>query len=232
MQYLQTQFPPLVGSKGLEDGFGHIEESDVNIDTQEENIEELKQQISDFNLIQQQLLETKAKLAAEQRNSKTAMLKLKHVEKVASQRIVESMPGVNFEDDCNHLTMLLATVLENDDFEYDEDTDQVEPKSQNEFLKKIEESCGDVPDKDVKLSIVKNKVLDKMKRTLRRERLSSRGSMSSLYSRTSSKTRRRSKDSDSENENNAKLVKQQVDKSISRIPALKFGLNKSPSKAN
>ena len=142
------------------------------------------------------------------------------------------MPGVNFEDDYNHLTMLLATVLENDDFEYDEDTDQVEPKSQNEFLKKIEESCGDVPDKDVKLSIVKNKVLDKMKRTLRRERLSSRGSMSSLYSRTSSKTRRRSKDSDSENENNAKLVKQQVDKSISRIPALKFGLNKSPSKAN
>ena len=232
MQYLQTQFPPLVGSKGLEDDFGHIEESDVNIDAQEENIEELKQQISDFNLIQQQLLETKAKLAAEQRNSKTAMLKLKHVEKVASQRIVESMPGVNFEDDCNHLTMLLATVLENDDFEYDEDTDQVEPKSQNEFLKKIEESCGDVPDKDVKLSIVKNKVLDKMKRTLRRERLSSRGSMSSLYSRTSSKTRRRSKDSDSENENNAKLVKQQVDKSISRIPALKFGLNKSPSKAN
>ena len=92
---------------------------------------------------------------------------LKHVEKVASQRIVESMPGGNFEEDCNHLTMLLATVMENEDFEYDEEKDLVEPKVKDEFLKRIEENCEEVPDKEQKLSDVKNKVLEKMKKTLR-----------------------------------------------------------------
>ena len=186
-----------------------------------EEMESLRMQISDLNLIQQQLVETKAKLAFEQKNAKTAILKLRHVEKVASQRLVESMPGNNFEDDCNHLTMLLATVMENDDFNYNEDTDQVEPKSEDEFLKRIEESCQDVPDKEVKLTIVRNKVLEKMRRTLMRERLSSRGSMSSLCSKTSSKTRPRSKDSDSDTGKNAKVIKKESKKSVSRLPAFK-----------
>ena len=189
-------------------------------DTHEE-LESMRKQLSDLNAIQQQLVETKARLAAEKRSCKTALLKLKHVEKVASQKIVESMPGINFEDDCNHLTMLLATVMQNDDFDYNSDTDKVQPKSDSDFLKKIQESCADLPDKEQKLTIVKNKVLDKMKRTLRRERLSSKGSMSSLCSLTSSKTRLRSNDSDSGNENSAKVVKTKVLNSISRLPALK-----------
>ena len=139
------------------------------------------------------------------------------------------MPGINFEDDCNHLTMLLATVMENDDFDYNIDTDKVLPKSDSDFLKKIEESCADLPDKEQKLTIVKNKVLDKMKRTLRRERLSSKGSMSSLCSLTSSKTRLRSNDSD--NENSAKVVKTKVWNSISRLPALKQRDSSIPKKS-
>ena len=131
------------------------------------------------------------------------------------------MPCSNFEDDCNHLTMLLATVMQNDDFDYNSDTDKVQPKCDSDFLKKIEESCADLPDKEQKLSIVKNKVLDKMKRTLRRERLSSKGSMSSLCSLTSSKTRLRSNDSDSDNESSSKVVKRHESNSISRLPALK-----------
>ena len=123
-----------------------------------------------MNMIQQQLLETKAQLALEQKSSKTAKLKLKHVENVACQRIVECMPDLNFENDSNHLTMLLATVMENEDFEYDEDKDLVKPKVIDDFLKRIEESCVEVPDKEQKLTVVKNKVLEKMKRTLRRER--------------------------------------------------------------
>ena len=99
------------------------------------------------------------------------------------------MQCANFDDDSNHLAMLLATVLERDDFEYDEDEDKVEPKVEEEFLKRIEENCRDLPDNEQKLTMVRNKVLDKMKRTLRRERLSSSGSVSSLGSRTSSRTR-------------------------------------------
>ena len=100
------------------------------------------------------------------------------------------MPGTNFDDDSNHLAMLLATVLEKDDFQYDLETDKVEPNSVNDFLKIIEDNCENVPDKEEKLSMVRNKVLDKMKRTLRRERRLSHGSVSSVDSRTRSKTRR------------------------------------------
>ena len=115
------QIPPLRGTDNQTDGFEHMEESDpLDIhDNEQKNdeIEELKIQLSDMHQIQQELVETKAKLKMEQKNARTAILKLEHVEKVATQRIVESMPGANFEDDSNHLAMLLATVLEKDDFQ-------------------------------------------------------------------------------------------------------------------
>ena len=209
MQYLEMQFPPLGGTD--KEGFGHMEETDpLDIpDNEQKNdeIEELKIQLSDMRQVQQELLETKAKLKIEQKNVKTATLKLEHVEKVATQRIVESMPGANFDDDSNHLAMLLATVLEKDDFQYDLETDKVQPNSVNEFLKIIEDNCENVPDKEEKLSMVRNKVLDKMKRTLRRERRLSCGSVSSVGSRTSSKTRIRSNEDDSMAERIAKHSK-------------------------
>ena len=77
------------------------------------------------------------------------------------------MPGAQFEEDSNHLSMLLATVLKHDDFDYDINSDQVEPKSSSDFLKSIEEHCADIPDKEAKLTLVRNKVLEKMKRTVR-----------------------------------------------------------------
>ena len=103
--------------------------------------------------------------------------------------------------------MLLATVLEKDDFQYDLESDTVELKAANEFLKEIEDNCGDVPDKEEKISLVRNKVLDKMKRTLRRERRLSYGSVGSVESRTSSKTRYRSNEEDSVAEQIAKHSK-------------------------
>jgi hypothetical protein len=219
------QFPALGVTDKKEDGFGHMEDIGDNQDTMEDsdNMESLKKQVSDMNLIKQQLVETKAKLRLEEKTARTAMLKLEHVEKVASQRIVESMTGANFEDDSNHLAMLLATVLDKDDFEYDKDSDKVEPKAENEFLKRIEENCANLSDKDEKLTMVRNKVLDKMKRTHRRERLSSRGSVCSIDSRTSSRTRLRSKEDDSENDRATKQIKQQsLSKPVrqqSRLPA-------------
>ena len=116
-------------------------------------------------------------------------------------------------DICDMLLFVLfctSHLFNEDDFDYDEDSDLVEPKPENEFLKRIEESCGDLPDKEKKLTMVRNKVLDKLKRTLRRERLSSRGSVSSLDSRTSSRTRLRSKDDETDSEQVAKQSKQQA----------------------
>ena len=217
MEYQQMQFPALGGADKDDDGFGHMEDSNENQEGDESERLSSKH-ISDMNQVQQQLVETKAQLVLEQKHARRAMLKLKHVEKVASQRLVESMPGLNFD----HLTMLFATFMENDDFDYDEDNDLVEPKPENELLKRIEESSGDLPDKEKKLTMVRNKVLDKLKRTLRRERLSSRGSVSSLDSRTSSRTRLRSKDDETESERVAKQSKHQASlkpaKSQSSLP--------------
>ena len=116
------------------------------------------------------------------------------------------VPGANFDADSDHLAMLLATVLENDDFEYNSANDSVEPKSASDFLKRIEEYSSDVPDKEAKLTLVRNKVLDKMKRTLRRERsFSNGGSVCSMSSRSSSRTRQRS---ETEEPDNVKTPKQ------------------------
>ena len=147
-------------------------------------------------------------------------MKLKHVEKVASQRLIESMPFPNFEEDSNHLTLLLATVQENDDFEYDDETDKVEPRTTSEFLKRIEDDISDNPDNAAKMGLIRNKVLEKMKRTLRRER--SPSISGSVCSRTSSKTRPRSEGEDADSQAAPKSKKCSTSKPSqlqSRLPA-------------
>ena len=170
-------------------------------------------------MLQQKLLESVAKVKAEQNKTEVALKKLEHVEKVASQRIVESMPFSNFEEDCNHLAMLFATVLDKDDFIYNSESDNVEPKSADDFLRRVKDNCGEIADSDAKLMAIKNKVLDKMKRTLKRERrLSTSGSVhsvDSVNSRSSSKTRRRSVSEETESHQKFKQSR------ISRIPAPK-----------
>ena len=214
MQFLEMQFPPLRGASKHEGGFGHMEDpldnDNDNTDHTNDEIEELKIQLSDLHKVQQELVETKARLKLEEKNARTATLKLEHVEKVATQRIVESISGANFDEDSNHLAMLLATVLEKDDFQYDLESDKVEPKAETEFLKRIEDNCVNVPDREEKISMVKDKVLEKMKRTLRRERRLSCGSVGSIDSRTSSKTRNRSYEEDDMAEQVAKHSKQHI----------------------
>ena len=209
MEYLQMQFPALGGHPDTDNGFGHMVETEESVAQSTEIAGDdavAMKQLSDINALQQQLLESDAKARADRSAAMTALKKLKHVEKVASQRIVEQLPGLNFDEDSDHLAMLLATVLENDDFEYNIESDKVEPKSSSDFLKRIEDNLGDVPDKESKMTFVRNKVLDKMKRTLRRERhLSTSGSVCSLSSRSSSKTRQRSEGDELEEENAAKV---------------------------
>ena len=60
----------------------------------------------------------------------------------------------------------------------------MEPRTDRDFLKRIEENCADVPDNAVKLGVIRNKVLDKMR---------SPSISGSMCSRSSSKTRPRSK---------------------------------------
>ena len=64
--------------------------------------------------------------------------------------------------------------------------------------------------REEKISMVKDKVLEKMKRTLRRERILSSGSVGSIDSRTSSKTRNRSYEEDYMAEHVAKHIKHHI----------------------
>ena len=228
MEFMQMQFPVLGGRHENDNGFGHmveVEDSTVEAPSldKDEEIESLKQQLSDLNALKQQLVVSEAMVKAERNNARTAVMKLQHVEKVASQRLVESMPMASFDDDSNHLAMLLATVLEKDDFEYNDETDEVEPKSASDFLKRIKENCSEVPDNAVKLTVIQNKVLEKMRRTLRRERrLSTSGSVSS---KSSSRTRPRSEGEEVENEVASKVSKTSNIKppgQQSRLPAPKL----------
>ena len=196
MQYLEEQFPALGGR--AEGCFGRMVE---NTDIEEVGDDSKESLLSDMNALKEKLIQAKAQIKLERKTATTAIRKLEHVEKVASQRILESMPGENFEEDSNHLTMLLATVQKHDDFDYDIKADTVEPKSSN-FLKKIKDQCADIPDKEAKLSLVRNKVLDKMKRSVIRERrLSVGGSVTSGTtlggSRAGSRTRQRSEGEES-----------------------------------
>ena len=210
---MEEQFPALGNQSG--EGFGNIVEDVENDDAVGEAL------ISDLNALKEQL--AKVKLKAEQDIAYKATKKLEHVEKVACQRSIESMPGDHFEEDTNHLTMLLATVLKHDDFDYDKDTDNVQSKQTN-FLKNIEEQCAgsEIPDKEAKLSIVRNKVLEKMKRTVRRQSLGGGGSLCSgtslAGSRAGSRTRQRSENDDMEKEPASKVSKSSQERK-SRLPA-------------
>ena len=188
VQYLEEQFPSL--ERNTEGGFGNIVE---NNDDSEDFSEVCTS--SELNALKEQLTKAQDLIQVEKNIAKKANKKLEHVKKVASQRIVESMPGTSFEEDTNHLAMLLATVIQNDDFEFDPDSDKVEHNSDKNFLQLIEDNCGDIPDKDAKLALVRNKVLENMKHTVRRERrLSIGGSTCSGLSKTESRTRQRSEE--------------------------------------
>ena len=97
--------------------------------------------------------------------------------------------------------------------------DKIEPKSDSEFLKRIAVHCTDTPDNAAKLTSVRNKVLEKMKRTVRRERkLSTSGSTFSVSSRSSSITRQRSEEDENDGEQASKHSRQGHDRR-SKLPA-------------
>ena len=192
----------------------HIDEDEISEDEQDSK-EVSSQERSEIAALKQSLLEAEAKVKLEQNKARIAQKKLLHVEKVASQKVVESMPGASFDEESNHLAMLLATVLEKDDFSYNKETDKVEPKESVDFLKIIKDNCGDIKNSKEKLEVIENKVLEKLKRTLNRER--SFSSAGSVCSRSSSRTRQRS---DGDDAGASQQVAKQS-KTMSRLPALK-----------
>ena len=111
--------------------------------------------------------------------------------------------------------------------EYDFESDKVDPKSASEFIKQIEKHCTDIPGNEVKLKMVKNKVLEKMKRTVRRERtLSSGGTLYSECSRSSSRTRLRSECEEmKENRHQSSAANRMIGSPGYLLPVMNLSLN-------
>ena len=90
MEYMDMQFPALGAKQSNDNGFGHMVEAEdgateaPSLDKDTE-IEALKKQVSDMNALQQKLVVSEAKCKAERNKARTATLKLKHVEKVATK---------------------------------------------------------------------------------------------------------------------------------------------------
>ena len=86
MEFMEMQFPALGATKDNENGFGYMVEvedaiAEASNQDKDTEIEALKKQVSDMNVLQQKLVVSEAKLKTERNIAKTAVLKLKHVEK-------------------------------------------------------------------------------------------------------------------------------------------------------
>ena len=107
----------------------------------------------------------KAQLKFANSASNAAKKKLNFVRKVTEERLKECLPVPSFKDDHSSvLITLMSTLMEEDCFETDPNTDVLKPRE--DFLKNVEESFEQSTDKEVikdHLDFVKNKLLERVK---------------------------------------------------------------------
>ena len=157
--------------------------------------------------LQEELKKAGDVIYSEKERANTASKKLEYMEKVTSQRIVESLDSANFDEESNYLASLVATMMEKDDFTYDMADDKVKIKEGRCMLKMVKENSKDIKEADTKIEIIENKVLEKMRRSFRRDRRLSLGETVINTTRTESVTRKRSEDGDTENQARTKQTK-------------------------
>ena len=179
-QYLR-QFPSLGnGNEHQIDENNYDDENEDDllplnpIERRDAKIAELEKNAADFNDLKEKMLKMKAELNIAVKTSNIAKNKLKFARKVTEERLKECLPVPNFEDDYSKvLITLMSTLVDEDSFDMDPDTDLIKPK--DDFLKEIEESLSkDCDPEKVKerLAFVKNKLVERVTASPRRRRLS------------------------------------------------------------
>ena len=148
-----------------------IQEKDAKIAALEKQIDELKVEVSDVSALRENLTKTFAELKLLKADSRSTQRRLSFARNVTEQRMVEQITdGSELKDP--HLASLYSATLNEDEFEFDEDTNAVKPVSEG-FLKKVEVHC-DLTDKqqEEKLNTIKNQILEKVKVTKSRRDMS------------------------------------------------------------
>ena len=196
-QYLR-QFPTLGKeciSQMEENNCDEDEEDDLlplnPIERRDARIAELEKNETNITDLREKMLKMKAELNIALKTSNIAKNKLNFARKVTEERLKECLPVPSFEDDHSKvLITLMSTLVDEDSFDLDPDTDMMKPKE--DFLKDIEDSISKDSDEEKvreRLNFVKNILVERVMASPRRRRLST--SNISVYSTKSCDSKRK-----------------------------------------
>ena len=177
--YVQ-QFPSL-----QEENVSSMEDKDVDVEEEDEllptnpierkdaKIAELEKTAAQVASLQESVLKMKAEKSIAIKAASVFKNKIKFARKVTEERLKECLPIPGFENEHSGvLVTLMSTLVDEDSFELDPDTNTLNPKS--DFLKNIEESIGQVSgDTEVakqRFDNVRNKLVERVRETAARSK--------------------------------------------------------------
>ena len=162
-----------------------IEEKDNQIVELKKALEESKKEISDINAVKERH-KARSELQTAKKSTILANNKLEFARKVTEQRMYNCLNQAS-EDLEEELVTLYSNLVDEEQFKLENDV--IAPSE--DFLKQVEQKVmerGEIPSEELKLSQVKNKILEKVKtRKLDREKSRDRRDSISSVRSTSSK---------------------------------------------
>ena len=162
-----------------------IKERDAQIAALMASLEVCRKEISDINLLRDEVNKTKSELKAATKEANLVKKKMNHARKVTEQRMANTLTSTSTStDEEDALVSLYSSLVDEDDFILGDEDDTIAPK--NCFLTDVEEHLGKAGSEEGKmgLSEMRNKILERVKgkKIERRQRRESFGSVSSLGS--------------------------------------------------
>ena len=195
------------GSVGEEDGVlpqNPIIERDEQIVALTAALEDSRKEVSDSNMLKENLNKLKTEMKTVKRESNIVRKKLEFARKVTEQRMAATLPSPSMDQE--ELVSLYSSLVDEDMFELGEE-DKIAPCA--DFLSEVEEMLKETGCKEgqVRLKEVKNKILEKVrgKKVERRQR---RDSISSVSSRSSQQGMKRSNSDNVGGDNSRKKTEQ------------------------
>ena len=161
-----------------------IKERDTQIASLMASLEECKKEISDASALKEEITKTKAELKSAKKEANLAKKKMGHARKVTEQRMANTLPAPSrSKDEEEALVSLYSSLLDEDEFELDEE-DDIAPKK--DFLAEVDEDLKKMGSEEGRTRLIelRNKILERVKgkKLERVQRRQSFGSVSSLGS--------------------------------------------------
>ena len=138
----------------------------------DEKIAELEKTVADIPVLKEAIVKMRAEKKIAVGTALNAKRKLNLARKVTEERLKECLPVPSFENEHSQvLIMLMSTLIDDDSFELDPDTDTLSPRA--DIFKDIEDSCAKEEGGEVmreRLEVVKNKLVERVRESAVRSR--------------------------------------------------------------